>query len=182
MPIRDCETGMHVIDREFGKKADPKFWVEVLKRISEESKLDYDAGVNSIASREAHVTPKLARRIREIFDNHFPNIEKELDKRLNSDEILNHISNYLFLQDKPLQEAIAIAGVDDKSSNEDNWKHRSEKMKCSTCMYYNPKKPKSPNADDYVGRCRRNAPTMNGWPVMFPTDWCGSHNLDENKI
>jgi hypothetical protein len=33
-----------------------------------------------------------------------------------------------------------------------------------------------------VGRCRRHAPTMSGWPVMFVGDWCGDHKLDENKV
>ena len=58
----------------------------------------------------------------------------------------------------------------------DNWIHQSANMLCKTCMYYMPK------ANEIVGRCRRNAPTMKGWPVMFPTDWCGEHKLDETKI
>lgn len=58
----------------------------------------------------------------------------------------------------------------------DNWIHRSENMLCKTCIYYTPK------ANKIVGRCRRNAPTMKGWPVLFPTDWCGEHKLDETKI
>ena len=31
-----------------------------------------------------------------------------------------------------------------------------------------------------VGRCRRHAPTMNGYPVVFVQDWCGDHKLNEN--
>lgn len=31
-----------------------------------------------------------------------------------------------------------------------------------------------------VGRCRRHAPTMQGWPVMYDSDWCGDHKLNEN--
>ena len=61
------------------------------------------------------------------------------------------------------------------SNSEDNWKHRSTGMKCSTCMWYKPKG----DVDTDVGRCRRHAPTMSGWPVMFATDWCGDHKLDE---
>jgi hypothetical protein len=30
-----------------------------------------------------------------------------------------------------------------------------------------------------VGRCRRHAPTMNGYPVVYKYDWCGDHKLDE---
>jgi hypothetical protein len=63
--------------------------------------------------------------------------------------------------------------------NTDNWKHRSAGMKCSTCMWYAPKATQEPARP--IGRCRRHAPSMNGWPVMFPTDWCGDHKLDETK-
>ncbi len=78
----------------------------------------------------------------------------------------------------------------------DNWKHRSSKMKCGTCMYFVEKKvveiqgaivehieeelPKTPTKT--IGKCRRNAPTMKGWPVMFTSDWCGEHKHDEEKI
>jgi len=33
-----------------------------------------------------------------------------------------------------------------------------------------------------VGRCRRHAPTMSGYPAVFPADWCGDHKLDETKL
>jgi len=62
----------------------------------------------------------------------------------------------------------------------DNWKHRSNKMKCETCMYYVAKLVGDVASD--VGRCRRNAPTMKGWPVMFATDWCGEHKLNEETL
>ncbi|MBU8921309.1 MAG: hypothetical protein KOO63_05770 [Bacteroidales bacterium] len=75
-----------------------------------------------------------------------------------------------------------------KESGEDSILHSIENlskgMKCSTCMYYVAKVgpqntiPISPR----VGRCRRNAPTMSGWPVMFDSDFCGNHKLDESKI
>jgi hypothetical protein len=64
----------------------------------------------------------------------------------------------------------------------DNWAHRSEGMRCSTCMWYAPKNPAGGKFSERIlGRCRRHAPTMNGWPVMFERDWCGDHKLDENK-
>lgn len=70
---------------------------------------------------------------------------------------------------------------------EDNWRQRSEGMKCKTCMYFVPKvsSPESFGGDipeNHIGRCRRHAPTINGWPVTFQRDWCGDHKLDENKI
>ncbi len=62
----------------------------------------------------------------------------------------------------------------------DNWKHRSSNMICKTCMYFVPKF--RDNQPLIIGRCRRNAPTMKGWPVVFETDWCGDHKIDEEKI
>ena len=58
---------------------------------------------------------------------------------------------------------------------EDNWKHRSETMRCSTCMWFVEKA-------SWLGRCRRRCPTMAGWPVIFLTDWCGDHKLDETRV
>jgi hypothetical protein len=33
-----------------------------------------------------------------------------------------------------------------------------------------------------IGRCRRHAPTMTGYPVVFVNDWCGDHKLNENAL
>jgi len=67
-------------------------------------------------------------------------------------------------------------------ADEDKWKHRSEGMRCKTCMWFVPK----PNpagikaiSREGIGRCRRRAPTMNGYPVVFTDDWCGDHKLNE---
>lgn len=59
--------------------------------------------------------------------------------------------------------------------DDDNWKHRSEHMKCKTCMWFAEKKGD-------IGRCRRHAPSMNGWPVVTKNDWCGDHKVDEDKV
>jgi hypothetical protein len=84
------------------------------------------------------------------------------------------------------------------SHNPDPWKHRSTGMKCRTCMWVSIKErtitepvPDCPAEPGYfqqmrardvrVCRCRRHAPTMNGYPVVFEDDWCGDHKLDENK-
>ena len=66
---------------------------------------------------------------------------------------------------------------------QDNWKHRSAGMKCATCMWFVPKFSNCPRAlgEDHLGRCRRHAPTMSGFPAVFESDWCGDHKLDENK-
>ncbi len=63
----------------------------------------------------------------------------------------------------------------------DNWIHRSKKMKCKTCMWY-VEKTEQGDERSTVGRCRRHSPTLSGWPVMFDTDWCGDHKLDEKAV
>jgi len=50
----------------------------------------------------------------------------------------------------------------------DNWKHRSKNMRCYACMYYAPKP--DPNHFHIVGRCRKHAPTHDGFPVVFRDD------------
>jgi hypothetical protein len=64
----------------------------------------------------------------------------------------------------------------------DNWKRRDNGMVCSTCISYVRKEPKGDTQVREVGRCRKHAPTMNGFPVVFPSDWCGDHRLDEDKV
>lgn len=69
----------------------------------------------------------------------------------------------------------------------DPWKHRSAGLRCGTCMWY-VEKARDPATDaehgppaNPLGRCRRHAPTMGGYPAVFANDWCGDHRLDENK-
>ena len=45
---------------------------------------------------------------------------------------------------------------------------------CESCRYYSPK-------DSSIGRCRRHAPTMAGYPVTYPdSDRCGDHKVGTN--
>jgi len=62
----------------------------------------------------------------------------------------------------------------------DPWKHRSYAMRCQTCMFF-VRKMASKNVK-IIGRCRRHAPTINGFPAVYPDDWCGDHKIDEEKI
>lgn len=69
----------------------------------------------------------------------------------------------------------------------DPWVHRSRGMRCATCIWFVPKERTASGSPvtaapvpEAIGRCRRHAPTM-GYPVVFATDWCGDHRLDENK-
>lgn len=65
--------------------------------------------------------------------------------------------------------------VADRPPPEDPWAHRATSMRCGTCMWY---VMKTPVGEQELGRCRRHAPTMSGYPVVFPADWCGDHKLD----
>jgi hypothetical protein len=47
---------------------------------------------------------------------------------------------------------------------------------CKTCRFYVPKTKD-------IGRCRRNAPTMDGFPVVYPdVDFCGNHKIGTNPF
>lgn len=61
----------------------------------------------------------------------------------------------------------------------DNWVHRSVGMRCRTCIYFVPKEAPDVGRDKTLGRCRRHAPTLSGWPAVFDNDWCGDHKLKE---
>jgi len=64
----------------------------------------------------------------------------------------------------------------------DPWAHRYEGLRCKTCMWFAPKRPAEPRVAIDIGRCRRHAPTMTGYPVVFVNDWCGDHKLNENAL
>lgn len=76
----------------------------------------------------------------------------------------------------------------DKVIPADPWAHRSDGMRCKTCMWFVPKQV-APLQEEMnrvpvinLGRCRRHAPTMSGFPVVFVNDWCGDHKLNEDAI
>lgn len=64
----------------------------------------------------------------------------------------------------------------------DPWAHRSAGMRCRCCMFFALKSTAAADDRGCLGRCRRHAPTMAGFPAVFETDWCGDHKLDETKI
>jgi hypothetical protein len=74
-----------------------------------------------------------------------------------------------------------VAPVKTQPDPLDPWAHRSDNMQCMTCIFF-VEKATAPNLNSPLGRCRRHAPTMNGYPIVFPTDWCGDHRLDEAKV
>jgi len=76
----------------------------------------------------------------------------------------------------------AIGGV---AISRDPWHHRGSNMRCASCMWFVTKAASGKHEIDArgdLGRCRRHAPTMSGFPAVFQADWCGDHKLDETKI
>jgi len=68
-----------------------------------------------------------------------------------------------------------VSGCDEKPSEKDDlWKHKSTGMRCHTCMYFVTK-------EKTLGRCRRHAPRIEGWPAVYEKDWCGDHKLDKDN-
>jgi hypothetical protein len=63
----------------------------------------------------------------------------------------------------------------------DPWAGRSFKMHCKTCIHFAAKGERKEGVHN-IGRCRRHAPTMQGFPVVYENDWCGDHKVDENSI
>ncbi len=61
---------------------------------------------------------------------------------------------------------------------DDPWRHRALGMRCSSCMWFVIKEDGNGVAPT-LGRCRRRAPTMNGYPVVYQHDWCGDHKLTD---
>jgi len=68
------------------------------------------------------------------------------------------------------------------TTSEDNWRHRGMTMKCVTCMFFVLKLTERGDISPSIGRCRRRAPGMAGWPAVFTSDWCGDHKIDEQKL
>jgi len=66
----------------------------------------------------------------------------------------------------------------------DPWAVRQTNMKCRTCIWFVAKEQIGAIKHDapVVGRCRRHAPTIGGYPVVYQIDWCGDHRVDENKV
>jgi hypothetical protein len=75
----------------------------------------------------------------------------------------------------PLQVNLSTQIRDVQAQTDDPWEHRSEGMRCRTCMWYVAKK----GGGLEIGRCRRHSPTMSGYPAVYPGDWCGDHKVNE---
>lgn len=57
----------------------------------------------------------------------------------------------------------------------DNWVAHTSTHTCKFCMWFKAKTNK-------VGRCIINAPTIKGFPVVYETDTCGEHRLNDKAL
>ena len=87
-------------------------------------------------------------------------------------------SKEYLIQQQQQQEQARMEALERLAGQLDPWVHRAENMRFKTCMWFAPKKDSGGIVN--LGRCRRHAPTMNGYPVVFVNDWCGDHKLNEN--
>ncbi len=86
----------------------------------------------------------------------------------------------------------------------DNWDRKTD-FHCDSCMFYVPKREHSSEAAIAIpisdlefriakegekgikispdeGRCRRRAPTMQGFTVVYSNGWCGEHKIGSNPV
>lgn len=194
------ETAGMIINSEFGNEPSGrsiikkfKFWPSLLKRTSELCENAYNKGKRDCRASDHVIVPeadiKLLAELQsviQVWNTEMPvdgetsfqilyNIKEEVSKRLRvknisgADELRSQAEVDRLERKKEKEE-------DEEYLSGDNWTHCADNMKCQTCMWYVPK------GEGKLGRCRHNAPTLKGWPAMFPTDWCGCHKLDENKL
>jgi len=58
----------------------------------------------------------------------------------------------------------------------DKWDRKTD-FNCGSCMYFVPK------VNSTAGRCRRHAPTLQGYPAVDQErDWCGDHKVGTNPL
>lgn len=60
--------------------------------------------------------------------------------------------------------------VSTKPNNDDNWNNRAVQFTCKNCLFF-------VDRGQGLGRCRKHAPTHDGWPTMYESDWCGDHRI-----
>ena len=90
-----------------------------------------------------------------------------------------------YAADRAMPEQARRIDATAEKQSADPWVHRSNGMRCKTCIWFVKKEPTghlSHPGRHELGRCRRHAPTMNGYPVVYISDWCGDHRIDENKV
>lgn len=72
----------------------------------------------------------------------------------------------------------------------DRWDRKTD-FGCASCMFWVPKQehkvvghptPLPSIGTIQLGRCRRNAPTMKGYPVVYADGWCGEHKIGSNPV
>lgn len=76
---------------------------------------------------------------------------------------------------------VQMPSVKQPAGSKDKW-DRITGFCCATCMYCSPKPTTLKQfLEKDTGRCRRHAPSMQGYPVVYlKDDWCGDHKVGTN--
>jgi hypothetical protein len=57
-------------------------------------------------------------------------------------------------------------------------------VRCVSCVFFQPLLHSDVKEGDQIrlGKCRKNAPTVAGFPQVLPYEFCGEHRLDAEKL
>ena len=142
------------------------------KKVYEEAEREFMAAAGVEEVRLGKIDPPRGTT-EEALKAHADEMEKAKDAA-------SHLKNSTFFPMGTTEEGRKIRSGE---IGDDNWKHRSKKMRCEGCMFFVLKSSNTSQPEDHlIGRCRESSPTLKGWPAVFSDDWCGSHKLDENKL
>ncbi len=108
-----------------------------------------------------------------------PNLRKQLEQAIAYDDAAHRRETYRVANEECWL----------KGKKMDKW-DRKTGFNCNSCMFYVPKMVGLPDGKGGVretpedfGRCRRQAPTMKGFPVVYGNaDWCGEHKIGSNPV
>jgi len=124
---------------------------------------------------ESKVIEILDKELEETLLEEKKRVEREILTGKTEEEELKRLQKAI--NEKMLDIKLEKASQEEpKQISKDNWVHRSAKMRCGSCMSFVRKKGRMKG----LGRCRRKAPTLGGWPAVFEGDWCGDHKINEN--
>jgi hypothetical protein len=79
---------------------------------------------------------------------------------------------------QPIPLILKEIDMNEEKNEKDNWADLSTSV-CGTCMWFVAKF----KGKVFPGRCRRHSPKQgDGWPAVYPTDWCGDHKINQRPV
>jgi len=89
------------------------------------------------------------------------------------------LKEHLAIEDKKkVDRGRCFVVVTDANQGSENSQADQTTPTCGTCRFWKSKEPHP----DLVGKCHRNAPTMEGFPVVLSDEWCGQHGFSSRYI